>query len=199
MHKAKTAEAYFKNAPQWRDELLVLRKALLAAGLTETVKWGGPVYTLDGVNVVGLAAFKSYVGLWFFQGALLKDPAKILINAQEGVTKAQRQWRMASMQEVRPALVTKYAKEAAALARDGVKVERSAPKPLVMPAELKAALAADKRAAAAFKAMTPGCQREYADYVSEAKQPATRDRRVEKILPMIAAGGGLNDRYKKNG
>lgn len=196
MHKAKSADDYFATAKQWRDELAALRKLLLSAGLNEEIKWGAPTYTLGGVNVVGLAAFKSYVGLWFFQGALLADPDKVLINAQEGVTKAQRQWRFSSGKEIRPALVRKYVKEAIALAKSGVKVAKAPPRKFVMSPELKTALAADKNASAAFNAMTPACKREYADYINEAKQAATKERRIAKILPMMRAGGGLNDKYR---
>lgn len=196
MHRAKTADEFFEKAPLWRAELNALRKVLLASGLAEEVKWGGPCYTFNGVNVVGLGAFKSYFGLWFFQGALLKDPKKVLINAQEGRTKAQRQLRMRSADEIKSALVASYVKEAIALAKAGKSVEKSPPRKLVMPAELAKALSADKKAGAAFKALTSGRQREYADYVREAKQAATKEKRIAKILPMICAGGGLNDKYR---
>jgi len=196
MKKAKSGDAYFKDASKWREELLALRRILLAQGLVEEIKWGSPVYTAGGVNVVGLAGFKSYFGLWFFQGALLKDASKVLMNAQEGRTKAQRQWRMSSMAEIKPALVAKYAKEAMGLAQRGEAVAKSPPRKLKMPAELGEALHKDRKASAAFAKLTPGRQREYAEYVSEAKLPATREKRIAKILPMIAAGGGLNDKYR---
>lgn len=196
MQKAKTADEFFKTAEQWRAELSVLRKILKSTDLVEEVKWGGPCYTINGANVVGLGAFKSYFGLWFFQGALLRDAKKVLVNAQEGRTMAQRQWRMTSAQDIDAALVRKYAEEAIALARAGKAVEKSAPKALVMPVELKKAFASDKGAATSFKSLTPGKQREYADYVSEAKQDATKEKRIAKILPMICAGVGLNDQYR---
>lgn len=196
MHKAKSADEFFAKAPQWRDELLSLRKILLASGLTEEVKWGAPTYTLDGVNVVGVGGFKPYFGLWFFQGALLKDADKKLVNAQEGRTKAQRQWRMTTAGEIRPAIIARYVKEAIANAKAGKVVATGDPKKLVMAPALQKALDANARTAAAFKVLTPGRQREYADYVNEAKQDATKQKRVEKILPMIRAGGGLNDKYK---
>lgn len=196
MHKAKTAGEFFEKAPLWRAELQTLRKALLASGLDEDIKWGGPCYTIDGVNVVGLGAFNSYFGLWFFQGALLADPQKVLVNAQEGRTKAQRQWRMTSSDDIKPAVVARYLREAISLAKSGVTVAKAPPKKLVMPPELTKALKINEKAGAAFKKLTPGRQREYADYVSEAKQAATKEKRVTKILPLIRAGGGLNDRYK---
>ena len=93
MNSYKTADEYILNAPNGKEILIVLREIIRSTELKETVKWGGPVYTLNNKNVVGLGSFKSYTGLWFYQGALLKDEAGILINATEGVTKALRQWR----------------------------------------------------------------------------------------------------------
>lgn len=196
MKKARSPDDFYDNAPLWRAELKALRKLSLASGLAEEIKWGVPCYTLDGVNVVGIGAFKSYVGLWFFQGALLKDADNLLVNAQEGRTKAQRQWRMTSAAEIKPAVVSRYLKEAIAIAKSGASIPKAPPKKLVMPPELSNALHADRKAGAAFKLLTPGRQREYAEYVSAAKQAATKEKRIAKILPMIAKGGGLNDKYK---
>ena len=116
MPSKKTVDEYLDNAKHWQDELRKVRKILLSTGLTETIKWGGPVYTnADGKNVVGIGGFKSYFGLWFFEGAALEDKEEVLINAQPGKTKMLRQWRMTSVKEIRPAVIKKYVKEAAAL------------------------------------------------------------------------------------
>lgn len=114
MHRAKTANDYYARAPHWRDEIAKLREILLASGLEETIKWGQPTYTAGGKNVVGLGAFKSYFGLWFFQGAALEDDSGVLINAQPGKTKDLRQWRMTSAADIRPAVIKRYLKEAKA-------------------------------------------------------------------------------------
>lgn len=196
MTAKKTPDAYFKNAEKWREELLALRKVLLSTGLTEELKWGSPFYTADGKHIVGLTAFKNHFCLWFPQGALLKDTQKVLINAQEGVTRAQRQWRMQDAKDIKPAIIKAYVKEAVSLAKAGKEIKPKPKGALVLPDELKTALSKDKRAGAAFEKLTPGKQREYADYIAEAKQAATKERRLEKILPMIAAGAGLNDKYK---
>src|SRR3990167_3409714 len=134
MRKAVDVDDFFDNAPLWRAELTALRMALLASGLDEEIKWGAPCYTIDGVNVVGLGAFKSYFGLWFFQGALLKDAKKVLVNAQEGRTKAMRQWRMTSAGDINAPAVANYVKEAMALAKACKTVPKARPKRLVMPA-----------------------------------------------------------------
>jgi uncharacterized protein YdeI (YjbR/CyaY-like superfamily) len=103
---------------------------------------------------------------------------------------------MKSAADIKPAIIKAYVKEAAALAKAGNEIKPDRNKKLVIPPELKAALAKNKRAAAAFEKLTPGKQREYAEHIIEAKQAATKDRRLTKILPLIIAGGGLNDKYK---
>jgi uncharacterized protein YdeI (YjbR/CyaY-like superfamily) len=196
MLRHRSVDAYIDSAPHWQIELKALRRVLLSTGLVETVKWGGPCYTFSGKNIVGIGAFKSYFGLWFFQGALLKDGGKVLINAQEGRTRAMRQWRMASASDIKPELIKSYIREAAALAASGREIRADRSKPINVPAELKAALARSKPASAAFGKLRPGLQREYTEYVFAAKRAETKQRRIEKILPMIAAGVGLNDKYR---
>jgi len=197
MKRFKTVDEYIENADHWQDELIRLREILNSMRLEETVKWGGPCYTHEGKLVVGMGAFKSYCGLWFFQGALLEDKDNVLINAQEGRTKALRQWRFESKAAIKARAIKAYVKEAIALQSAGKEIKPSRAKPLVIPPELQAALAKKKRALVAFTALTKGRQREYADYVAEAKRAETKASRLEKILPMIAAGVGLNDKYRK--
>ena len=93
-------DQYIEQRPNWSSLLKSIRKVLLSSGLEETVKWGAPVYTLEGKNLLGIGAFKSYAGVWFYQGALLSDPLKVLINAQESKTKALRQWRFSDAKEL---------------------------------------------------------------------------------------------------
>jgi uncharacterized protein YdeI (YjbR/CyaY-like superfamily) len=149
-----------------------------------------------------MGAFKAYFGLWFFQGALLEDKAGVLVNAQEGVTKALRQWRMQSAADIRPRLVRRYLKEAMALVDAGRQIRparnRTARnRPLILPDDLRRALEQNETAKARFAALTPGRQRAYAAYIAEAIREATRAKRIGKILPMIEAGVGLNDRRRR--
>jgi uncharacterized protein YdeI (YjbR/CyaY-like superfamily) len=134
--------------------------------------------------------------LWFFQGALLKDAEKVLVNAQEGRTKAQRQWRMTSAKQIRPALIRRYIKEAVAIEKSGRAIRPNRSRPILIPDELVSALGTSRTAGCSFAKLRPGLQREYADYVSSAKRAETRQRRIQKILPMIAAGAGMNDKYR---
>ncbi|MEZ5307911.1 MAG: YdeI/OmpD-associated family protein [Pyrinomonadaceae bacterium] len=195
MSKIKTVDEFFENTIEWKAEILKLRDVMLKSGLVETLKWGHPTYTHNGKNIASIGVFKSYVGLWFFQGALLKDEAGVLINAQEGKTKAQRQWRMDSAKAIKPRQILAYISEAVANEEAGkaIKPER---KPLVVPAELESALKKNKKLESAFEALSLSCKREYCEYVGEAKREETRERRLEKILPMILGKKGLNDRYR---
>ena len=196
MKRAKTAREYVESADCWRQELRALRKMLRAESLTEELKWGMPCYSANGQNVVALVGFKTYFGLWFFQGALLDDDLGVLINAQTSKTKAQRQWRMTSKEDIRPTAIKRYVRNALALAQEDVAVKparRSAVKP---PRELQEALSRHPDTRAAYRALRPAQRREYAAYVRDAKRLETKQRRVEKVIPMILAGKGLNDRYR---
>lgn len=196
VQKYQSVDDYFEGARIWADEQRRLREILCSTGLDEELKWGGPCYTYKGKNVVGLGAFKSYFGLWFHQGALLDDDADVLINAQEGKTRAMRQWRMHAARDIRAAVIRRYVQQAKSLIDEGKRIGPVRSKPTVVPVELTKALNRCKGATAKFRSLTPGKQREYADYVASAKRADTRARRIEKILPMIQAGTGLNDRYR---
>lgn len=193
---AQSAADYIRNAPH-RDGVERLRAILLAAGLEETLKWGQPCYRAANRNVVGLGAFKSYFGLWFFDGAAIDDDLGVLVSAQPGKTKSLRQWRMQSAAAIDPEAVARYVARAVAVAEAG-----GAPRGATgvaaqaLPEELEAALSANPGLCARFEALTPGRRRGYAAYIADAKHAATRARRLEKIMPMIAAGRGLNDRYR---
>jgi len=189
---------YLEMHAKWSSELTKLRKALQATELEETVKWGGPCYTLMGKNVVGLGAFKEYVALWFHQGVFLKDPLGVLINCQEGVTKALRQWRFASLQEIKNKDIQLYLKEAILNQRAGKELKPARKKLLAPPPELANALADNQAAREGFAQLTPGRQCEYSEYIIAAKRASTKQSRLKKVLPMIVEGIGLNDKYRKS-
>lgn len=196
MKRSNSVDEYIETAENWQPQIRQLRKILTATSLTEDVKWGGPCYTHKGKNVVGIGAFKSYFGLWFHQGALLSDEAKVLINAQAGKTQALRQWRMTRSKDIKPAVIKRYVKEAIAHIDAGKEIKPDRSKPMHVPDELRRALRKTKGATAAFRKLRKGQQREYADYIAEAKRVDTKQRRIEKVLPLIVAGNGLNDKYR---
>jgi len=197
MKSFKTVDEYILNAVNGKEILMILRDLLSSTELVETVKWGAPTYTINGKNVVGLGTFKAYTGLWFFQGALLKDSKKVLINAQEDKTKALRQWRFKSANEINPELVKKYVLEAIENQKQNKEILADRNKAIILPDELKSALKSNSGLNQQFKSFTPGKQREFANYISEAKQEKTRLNRLEKVIPLIQQNIGLNDKYRK--
>ena len=192
----KNAEEYISCHAYWEEELRQLHEMILTTDLKSEIKWGAPVYTLDGKNVVGLGAFKNHIGIWFFNGALLKKNTSMLVNAQEGKTKALRQIRFEKGDEINNSILLAYIKEAIQNQREGKEIKALTKKELVMPPELSKALKADPELEKSFNQLTCGKQREYADHISEAKREATKISRLEKITPMIKEGTGLNDKYK---
>ena len=196
MPYAKTVDQYLNTNSQWSEELVKLRKILLSTKLEECIKWGAPCYTHNGKNIVGIGGFKSYVGLWFYQGALLSDPKNVLINAQKDKTKAMRQWRFQAAKEIKATDIKAYVREAIEQQEAGLEIKPDRDRPVVMPPELEAALKKNKKAAAAFKDLTKGKQRDYANYIADAKRDATKQSRIDSILPMIITGQGLHDKYR---
>ncbi|MBO6607207.1 YdeI/OmpD-associated family protein [Psychroserpens sp.] len=197
MAKVTSVDEYIERNSHFGEALELLRSIISKTELEETIKWSAPVYALDGKNVVGLGAFKNHFGVWFFNGVFLKDEQNLLINAQENKTKALRQMRFKSIDDINESAVLSYVKEAIENQRLGkeIKPERKS-KTVEVPDELKAVFKSDTALQNAFKALTPGKQREYCEHVSSAKREATKLSRIEKITPMILQGLGLYDKYK---
>jgi uncharacterized protein YdeI (YjbR/CyaY-like superfamily) len=189
-------DVYIAKHKDFSQILNKLRDIILATGLIETIKWGMPTYTLNNKNIVGMSAFKSHCGIWFFLGALLKDVEGVLINVQEGKTNAMRQWRFAFDSKIDKKLVLKCLAEAIENEKKGLKVKRIN-KPLVIPPQLDNILKSNKDVENSFKALTLAKKREFADYIMEAKRESTKEKRLEKIFPMIINRIGLNEAYKK--
>lgn len=196
MKRYKTVDEFLLGTEQWHDELVRLREILCSTGLEESIKWAFPCYSYRGKNVVGLGAFQGYFGLWFFQGALLDDPKQRLMNAQEGRTKAMRQWRMTERREIKVKEIKDFIRQAKKLIEAGTEIKADRSRAAAVPHELATRLRDSPRLRSSFQALTQGRQREYANYVAEAKREETRLKRLEKIEPMILAGLGLNDKYR---
>jgi uncharacterized protein YdeI (YjbR/CyaY-like superfamily) len=197
--KPENVDQYIEIQPSWREALVLLREIFLETTLQESVKWGMPVYTLNGKNVAGFSAFKSHVGIWFYQGVFLKDREKKLINAQEGITKALRQWRFGSADEIRNSRssIRAYLLEAIENQQKGKEMKPERNNPVELPRELARELERNAVLKRKFEDLTAGRQREYALYIASAKRVETRQDRLVKIVPMILSGAGLNDRYNK--
>jgi uncharacterized protein YdeI (YjbR/CyaY-like superfamily) len=183
-----------KKAKSWQKELDKLRKIVLACPLTEELKWGQPCYTLEGKNIVLIHGFKEYCALLFMKGVLLKDPKGILITQTENV-QAGRQIRFTNIREiVKMAPVLKdYIREAIEVERVGLKVSHKKTAEFKVAEEFKAKLDEMPALKTAFSSLTPGRQRGYLLYFAAAKQAKTRESRVEKWIPHILDGKGLDD------
>lgn len=195
MKRFKTVDEFIAAEELWKEELIALREIINETEMVETLKWGMPVYTVNGKNVAGIGSFKTYFGIWFYQGVFMKDTARKLMNAQDGKTKAMRQWRFNSVDELDKPLIIQYLDEAIQNQKDGkeIKPER---KPLLIPDELSEALLDNAKLSEAFENFSLTRKREFAEHISEAKREDTRKRRLEKILPMIMENVGLNDKYR---
>ena len=187
-------DLYFAQADSWRDEQIALRNILLDCDLVEAIKWRQPCYSYEGTNLIIIGPQKSGCTLSFFKGALLKDEQGILEKPGE-FTRAGRVIRFVSIEEIaklEPVLKS-YIYESIELAKTGARVDFSESADLPMPDELVDMLDEQPEFAEAFFALTPGRQRGYVLYFSSAKNASTRRSRIEKYLPRILDGKGLND------
>ncbi|MCW4467832.1 YdeI/OmpD-associated family protein [Flavobacterium sp. MFBS3-15] len=179
----------------WETELEALKAILAKTELVETVKWGAPTYTLNGKNVLGIGGFTNYFTIWFYKGVFLKDPANVLVNAQEGTTKSLRQWRFETKDDANEKLILQYAAEAIEVEKAGMAIKPQK-KEFSIPEVLQKELDASAELAAAFAAFKPYKQNEFLEYVGSAKRLETQISRLEKVKPLILEGRGLNDKYR---
>jgi len=185
---------FFAKGKKWQEEFEKLRMLVLDCGLTEELKWGCPCYTFEKRNIVLIHGFKEYCALLFFKGALLDDPKGFLIQQTKNV-QAARQIRFTNAREIvkLKAVLKAYVNQAIDVERAGLKVNFKRTTEFTMPEEFKNRLDDFPALKTAFKALTPGRQRGYLLYFSAPKQSKTREFRVEKYVPQILKGKGLDD------
>lgn len=195
--KDPRVDAYIAKAADFARPLLNELRARVHANcpeVVETIKWGMPAFEYHG-TIAGMAAFKKHAVFGFWKHDLIiEDDAKAkeamgsfgcLTELKQLPTKAQ---------------FAKYMKTAMTLNENGVKVDRTKTRSkasAAMHPELKAGLAKNKKAKAGFDAMAPGRQREYVEWIGEAKQDATRARRLKQALEWLAEGKPRHWKYMK--
>src|SRR3954470_7526854 len=179
---------------RWEAEIAAMRRVLAGFAMKEECKWGKPTYTVDRKNVVILQGFKEYFALGFFQGALLKDPKKVLV--QLGQVQAGRVMKFGSAKEIaaKAATIKAYVREAIAVRKAGLRIEPKKTSDYPVPEELTQRFRRDTRFKRAFDALTPGRQRSYLYHFAAAKQSATRAARIERAMPAIFEGRGFLER-----
>ncbi|HNW85760.1 MAG TPA: YdeI/OmpD-associated family protein [Candidatus Limiplasma sp.] len=187
-------DLFLSKTKRWRTELDALRNLLLSSELTEDLKWGKPCYTLNGANVALLYEFKESAAIGFLKGALLPDPAGILVAPGEN-SQSMRMVKVTDPQQIATLapVLKDYLAQAIAVEKAGLSVEFQKSAPAEMPAEFQQRLEDTPGLKAAFEALTPGRQRAYLLHFGAAKQSQTRAARVEKCIPDILSGKGLND------
>ncbi|MCQ6961474.1 YdeI/OmpD-associated family protein [Mucilaginibacter aquariorum] len=185
---------YFNKAKKWQEEVKKLRTIALDCGLTEELKWGCPCYTFQNNNIVLIHDFKDYCALLFFKGALLNDTHGILIQQTKNV-QAARQIRFTGIDEIielEPVLKA-HIFEAIELEKAGLKVDLKKTEEFAIAKEFQYKLDRIPALKTAFEALTPGRKRAYLLHFSAPKQSKTREARIEKYIPQILGGKGLND------
>ena len=185
---------YFVKEKKWQEELEKLRTIILDCQLTEELKWGVPCYTFQKSNIVLIHVFKEYCAILFVKGALLKDDYGILIQQTENV-QAARQVRFTKVQAIveMESILKAYIHEAVEVEKTGLKVNYKKATEFSIPDEFQNKLDENPALDTAFYALTPGRQRAYLLYFSAPKQAKTRESRIEKCVPQILDGKGLND------
>jgi len=188
------ADSYVANAKRWQKEFEKLRQIALACPLTEEFKWGHPCYTLEGQNVFLMHGFKEYCALLFVKGALMKDPAGLLVQQTDHVQSA-RQIRFTSAEQIggMETVLKAYILHAIEVETSGERVDYKKAEDFAVPDEFKAKLDEMPDLKAAFEALTPGRQKGYLLHFAGAKQSKTREARIEKYVSKILEGKGLDD------
>lgn len=188
-------DKFLARQNRWKDEITLLRNIILEIKeLNEDYKWGLPCYTLQGKNVVVIQVFKDYVALMFFKGVLMKDPGGILIQMTKHV-QASRQIRFSDTKQIKKSkpVIKEYTREAIEIEKSGKKIQLKKTSDFPVPEEFQKLLKENSKVKKAFDSLTPGRQRGYLFFFSQAKQSKTRENRIEKCIPKILAGKGLND------
>ncbi len=188
-------ENKWNKTNQWENELEQLHAIIRKTPLVETTKWGGPVYTYKNKNVVGIGGFKSYFGIWFFNGVFLKDEKKLLINANEENTKSLRQMRFNSVKEIDEKLILTYIKEAIEIEEKGLVIPKEK-KETIIPELLQNELDKNSELNDKFNTFSPYKQREFIEYIITVKQEKTQISQLQKVILMILEGRGLNNKYR---
>ncbi len=198
-NKITTALEYIRKFPKWEEQLQTAREVINGYPLEETIKWGAPCYVYKGTNLIGLAGFKNHCAIWFHKGSLIDDKHDAFKNAQPDKTKFLRQLRFRESENINVPLLKEYINEAIKIEeqQEAPKVKSKTNKEFELAQELKDIFKNEVEFQNAFKKLSQYNQREYSNYINEAKRESTKERRLIKIKPLIMEGKSLHDKYKK--
>ncbi|MEK6261027.1 MAG: YdeI/OmpD-associated family protein [Planctomycetota bacterium] len=193
-------DAYIDDTPEFAQPILKRLRRLIHKGcpqIVETIKWGVPSFDHHGI-VIGFAAFKQHVGFGFWKAKLLSDPHGLLKTAQQASVMGVKVRSVDDLPD--DAILVEYVREAALLNEQGVKLpkpKRTAVKPPTVPEDLQALLKKNAKARATFETLSPSCRCEYIEWITEAKQLSTRQRRLATTLEWLAEGKSRNRKYER--
>lgn len=187
-------DEYLLNAKKWRKELEKLRAIALDCMLDEELKWNSPCYSFQKTNIIIIGELKDSCVLSFIKGALLSDTNGILSKPGEN-SQSARVIKFTNVKQIidLEAILKAYIYEAIEVEKAGLKVVFKDNSELVLIEELQKVLRKNAALKKAFNALTPGRQRAYNLFFSDAKQSATREARIEKFKQRILDGKGIND------
>jgi len=187
-------DEYFHQAKNWGEEMHELRRIILECGLQEEFKWGKPCYSFENKNLVIIQGFKKYLAILFLKGYLLKNNHNILVKTGEN-TVVGRQIRFNSISEILELepLIKSHIFEAIEIEKSGLGDEQVEERKLVLVDELEKRLNLMPELKAAFEKLSPGRQKGYNMFISGSKQSKTRESRIEKCIPKILEGKGINE------
>lgn len=177
----------------WIDQLLLLRDIIKSSGLKEEAKWGAPCYTYENKNILMLSALKNAAVVSFFKGALIEDPNGILVKPGAN-SQASRMLKFTDSEQIiayKDRLI-QFIQQAIELEKSGKKVDFKK-EPETLPDELVLKFQENPSLEEAFFKLTPGRQRGYLLFFSQAKQSQTRVQRIEKYQHQILQGKGMQD------
>ena len=181
---------------QWEAEIGEMRRVLAGFAMKEECKWGKPTYTVDGKNIVIMQGFKEYFGLGFFQGALLKDPKKVLM--QLGQVHAGRVMKFTRVKDDHGeggGTIKAYVREAIAVEKARLRMQKKKTSDFPVPEELTERGSEGTRVSSQrLRGADAGAAEELPLPLCLAKQSATRVARIEKAMPAIFEGRGFLER-----
>ena len=189
-------DTYIANSAEFAQPILTHLRAVVHKAcpqVEETLKWRMPTFMYHGM-LCGMAAFKQHCTFGFWKHEL------VVGKEQAGDAQAMGQFGRVTRLSDLPStkMLTAYIKKAMQLNEEGVKAPRATPKRKAaprVPDDLAAALKKNKKAAATFAAFSPTNQREYIEWVSEAKREETRVKRLETTIQWLAEGKIRNWKY----
>ena len=199
MQEQERINLYIAEQPEWQRKLLVRLRQLIHTAdpeVEETWKWKGPHFDHKGI-MIGMNAFKKFVGIWFHKGALLKDTHGILERNEKDEEKGMRAYKIHEGEKINEKAFMDLVKQAVKINESGTKLTAAKParKALEIPTELEAVLKKDEMAWSHWEGFTYSHKKEYVEWVTDAKKEETRKRRIAQAFEMIREGQGKNDKY----